>query len=90
MGCNMGQVPTAYHKQLLFFCLNYELLITLIRNLPGMKRMSITILFECSKVVTRGTKRKQLLFADSSSQQSHCIGLLLNLTLTPPVFAPAQ
>jgi hypothetical protein len=86
----MGQVPATYRKQLLFLNLNNELLITLIRNLPGMKTMPMTILFECSKVVTRETKRKLSVVADLSSQQSQCIGLLIDVTLTPPVFAPAQ
>jgi len=68
MACNVGQVPTAYHKQLLLFYLNYELLITLIRDLSGMKSMPITILFECGEVAIRGTKRKLSVVADSSSQ----------------------
>ena len=67
MGCNTSQVATAYHKQLIFIYLNYELLITLIGNLPGMKRMPITVLFACNKVVRSGTKRKLSVVADSLS-----------------------
>ena len=55
-----------------------------------MKRMSITILFESNKVVIRGTKRQLSVVADSSSQQSQCIGMMLDVTLISSVFAPAQ